>query len=163
MTENQYPETLEPGIIFDHSHYPPEELNAEVIELAWRLGFRGRDAQDTRDIRRLMSVATGYDVGSGQATPHVTPAYFYAEADETVIAEHLTWVADDAEVWLNDHYAPEGHWIGNDGEAGAFGVWLLEDVRKCDRCGHVTDAGDSPDWTNGECEDCDPDGVVYPS
>jgi hypothetical protein len=30
------------------------------------------------------------------------------------------------------------------------------DTRECDGCGLVTDAGDYPDWPNGECEKCDP-------
>lgn len=30
------------------------------------------------------------------------------------------------------------------------------DVRQCDECGRVTDAGEWPDWINGVCERCDP-------
>lgn len=35
--------------------------------------------------------------------------------------------------------------------------WLAaSELRMCDSCGRITDAGDSPDWPNGECEACDP-------
>jgi len=34
---------------------------------------------------------------------------------------------------------------------------LNEGERQCDSCGLITDAGDYPDWVNGECEQCDPD------
>lgn len=35
--------------------------------------------------------------------------------------------------------------------------WLqAKELRMCDGCGKITNAGDSPDWVNGECEDCDP-------
>lgn len=30
------------------------------------------------------------------------------------------------------------------------------DIRTCDECGRITDAGEYPDWIDGKCEDCDP-------
>lgn len=40
---------------------------------------------------------------------------------------------------------------------GALADWLqVHDLRQCDGCGKITNAGDSPDWINGECEECDP-------
>lgn len=40
---------------------------------------------------------------------------------------------------------------------GSLADWLqANDLRMCDGCGHITDAGDSPDWVNGLCTDCDP-------
>lgn len=36
------------------------------------------------------------------------------------------------------------------------------DVRECDTCGRKTDAGEYPDWINGECEDCDPTILDHP-
>lgn len=34
--------------------------------------------------------------------------------------------------------------------------WLAQrDLRQCDHCHQVTDAGAHPDWPNGMCEDCD--------
>jgi hypothetical protein len=35
-------------------------------------------------------------------------------------------------------------------------TYLEEGLRECDTCAKVTDAGDYPDWPNGECEQCDP-------
>lgn len=128
--DDQTPDHLEPGIIFDHGHYPPNELDAEIINLAWRLGWRGRDPDDAALIRNAMHAA-----GHGDPDPDpdaVVPASprGFDPLDEMAVAENLTWAADDATGWLNDHYAPAGHWVGNDGEAGAFGVWEDEsDVR----------------------------------
>lgn len=28
--------------------------------------------------------------------------------------------------------------------------------RTCDTCDRITDAGEFPDWVNGQCEQCDP-------
>ncbi len=120
---DQIPETLDPGVIFEHAHYPPDELNAEVISLAGSLGWRGRDAGDA-DLIRSVVVAAGH----GDPEPDIdlpppdTPDGF-DPTNELAVNENLTWAADDAEAWLNDHFAPHGCWIGNDGEAGAFGVW----------------------------------------
>lgn len=123
---DQLPDQLEPGVIFDHGHYPPDELDAEVVALAWRLGWRGRDARDADDIRSTVMVAGFGDPepNLNVEPPHSSPANLDPD-DELAVAEHLTWAADDAVVWLNYHYAPPGHWIGNDGEAGAFGVWWI--------------------------------------
>lgn len=36
-------------------------------------------------------------------------------------------------------------------------IKLMSGERQCDTCGLITDAGDFPDWINGECETCDPE------
>jgi hypothetical protein len=39
----------------------------------------------------------------------------------------------------------------------------VADLRCCDNCGRVEDAGDYPDWINGACEECDPEILNDPS
>lgn len=40
--------------------------------------------------------------------------------------------------------------------------WEYDDLRECDECGRVTDAGEFPDWINGVCEHCDPTILEHP-
>lgn len=32
----------------------------------------------------------------------------------------------------------------------------MTELRMCDKCGKITEAGEFPDWPNGMCEECDP-------
>lgn len=108
--------SLEGGAaIFDHGSRTPDELNLEVILLAVEGGWRGADAQDFRDIRRLITVAQGDS----------EPSFYYLQADEMAISENLTWVADDAESYICE-LCPEGFYVGNNGEAGAFVIDQVE-------------------------------------
>lgn len=40
--------------------------------------------------------------------------------------------------------------------------WDWLELRECDECSRVTDAGEFPDWINGKCEFCDPDILEHP-
>lgn len=63
---------------------------------------------------------------------------------------------------LND-LAPEHYYFGtHPGDGSDFGFWLEDDLRECDQCGRITDAGEWPDWINGKCEECDPDILTHP-
>lgn len=41
-------------------------------------------------------------------------------------SEELNWIMDEAIDYLSEG-VPEGYWIGNDGEIGAFGVFAIEE------------------------------------
>ena len=112
---NKATETIDRDLRIRQADYTTQELDAIIIELAIELGWRGADARDYRDIRRLLMVANG----------EARPEFFHSEADEQVIGEHLVWVAEDATSYLNE-LAPDGCWVGHDGEAGYFGVWTTE-------------------------------------
>ena len=51
---------------------------------------------------------------------------------------------------------PDHLYCGSHPDANYWGVLLHDDLRQCDDCERVTDAGAFPDWANGSCEDCDP-------
>lgn len=40
--------------------------------------------------------------------------------------EEVSFIADDAIAYLQS-FVPRGFWVGHDGDAGAFGVWRVED------------------------------------
>lgn len=123
--DDRTPDHFEPGVIFDHGSQPPDELNAKIVGLAWALGWHGRD-DDDRSLIRWTMFAAGYGDPGTPALP-LPPPRGFDPLDEMAVNENLTWAADDAAAWLNDHFAPPGHWVGNDGEAGAFGAWADED------------------------------------
>lgn len=63
---------------------------------------------------------------------------------------------------MND-IAPEHYYFGaHPGDGSDFGFWLADDLRECDECGLITDAGEWPDWINGKCQTCDPDILDHP-
>jgi len=52
------------------------------------------------------------------------PSTLDKESDD--YSEDISWVMDQAIEYLSNG-VPEGYWIGNDGYAGAFGVWEMEE------------------------------------
>ena len=132
------------AVLLDHSLRNVDELNLETILLAVEGGWRGADAQDFRGIRRLITVAQG----------NTEPSFYYLGADEMAISENLGWVADDAESYICE-LCPEGWYVANDGHAGAFVLQRTDDLRACDGCGLIEDAGTYPDQDGlGRSECC---------
>lgn len=72
----------------------------------------------------------------------------YKKADGSIDRERIaeTW-SEMLFQWASDGTTPDGDEV----------VIHLDDLRECDECGRVTEAGEFPDWVNGKCEDCDPD------
>lgn len=67
----------------------------------------------------------------------------------------LATAANNVLVGWNASFAELGEAIRELGTA--LSDWLeANDLRQCDNCSRITQAGDSPDWVNGKCEDCDP-------
>jgi len=63
--------------------------------------------------------------------------------DECDESEYLEWSAEEAETWLNDNVSvPYAYW-GNDGYAGAFGLWpAIESLEEDCRAGEVLKVSD---------------------
>lgn len=81
------------GCYIEHANYNPTELCIEIIELAEGLGFTV-DAET----RQCMESE---------------------EPDMEILGD----CAREAEDWLNDQETRSYLWWGDDGEAGAFGLW----------------------------------------
>lgn len=96
-------------IIFDHGVRSAVELDAEVVLLALEYGWFDDDAREYNAHTRMAHAAIrGADSWRG----HPQEDYF----------QWLHDAADDAASYLSD-LVPDGYWVGNDGEAGAFGIW----------------------------------------
>ena len=106
------------AIILDHASRTSEELDADVVALALALGWAPSDA-----------LALGDDA-DGIVPPHVDE-----DAWTDARAERLSWAGEDAVSWLSEHAAPEGTWIGHDGDAGALVCQTLDD--ECRHCGRT--------------------------
>lgn len=113
-------ESVGGAVIFDHDR-PVEELNRETIRFAADCGWRGANAEDFREIRRILTVAYG----------EADYPYWHPSADEDGLSEALGFLADEAIEWLNDHVAPAGTYIDNDGEVGALGCWPIHPAARC--------------------------------
>jgi len=98
------------AIILDHASRTPEELDADVVALALALGWSPVDRAE------LDADADG-----------LVPSNVDEDAWMDARAERIGWAAEDALDWLSEHAAPEGTWIGHDGDAGALVCQTLED------------------------------------
>jgi hypothetical protein len=78
------------------------------------------------------------------------------EIEFLTLDEYLQEALDEAEEYLDNHERTPEHYSWRSYPYGmGWGMWLDEDLRVCDECGKVTDAGDYPDWTNGVCDACE--------
>lgn len=87
-------------MIFDHSNRSADEIAEDIIELAQRYGFY---EYDLRTLQRKLGNRTDPDY-----------------------SENIGYLMDEAIEYLSMNL-PDGYWIGNDGYAGAFGIWKCED------------------------------------
>lgn len=135
-------ETLDRDFSIRHADHTTEELDVLVIQAAVEFGF------DPRSEAYELFAAEGM-LGDPDDL---------SDEERDLASYELRYVADDAVQYLNEYANPdhERFWIGHDGYAGYFGVWLVDGLRECDECGRVTDAGEYPDWPDGVCETCDP-------
>lgn len=84
---------------------------------------------------------------------------FFYLADENTLEVKVT-----DEGIIVDAYAQSGQQhVGTEARL-ATDWWdaLTTDLRQCDDCGYMEDAGGSLDWTNGSCSECDPDIIKDP-
>ena len=88
--------TIEIGCIVDHGRDTAENTMVAVIDYAVSKGFKGGSFYPVRLIERL--------------------------APEEAL-EELIDLEDQAIDYLNENIAPDFHFYGNDGDAGAFGLW----------------------------------------
>lgn len=95
-------------VLLDHTPRRPDEISQHKIEMALELGYRGRDSQDLRDIRRVMTVATG----------EASIDFLYEGAEDIDLSIQLDEMADDACEYIANALG-EDYAVFDDGEAGA--------------------------------------------
>lgn len=87
-------------VIFDNGIRSADEISEDIINLARGYGFYAFDEPTFQD-----------------KMPD--------ENDEDY-SENISYLMDEAIEYLSEG-VPDGYWIGNDGYAGAFGIWRCED------------------------------------
>jgi hypothetical protein len=113
------------GCYLDQSYRNPDSHNAAVIRLAMGFGY-----EPDRETLNVLAREENKCL---------------VESADRSDSELLCECADDAERWLNDQETrPHMYWA-NDGDAGAFGLWVNVDGAKED-CGFVSSKKkDEPD------------------
>jgi hypothetical protein len=110
-------EKLIPGVYFEHAIRNTTELDLDTIALAETFGF-------DPNVDVIAAARAGLKA-MGDINADVSMA--------------LAEVASDAVGFLNENACPDGYWVGNDGEVGAFGVWELP----CVWCGDASKLDDA--------------------
>ena len=87
-------------MIYDHGCRSADEIAEDIIDLAREYGFYAFDEKTFQDKN--------------------------PSTDDDDYSELIGYVMDEAIEYLAMG-VPEGYYIGNDGYAGAFGIWLMEE------------------------------------
>jgi hypothetical protein len=119
------------GCILDHGCRNDVELSKAIIQFAQVHGFQ----PEGEWLLRILATSTRtYDVGDVLAMFHTSPTSTTSDEAAQLVSE----VSDEAIDYLNNLDLPPYTYYGNDGDAGAFGLWA--DVEQV--------SNDSMAWTD---------------
>lgn len=102
---------LEPGCYID-SHWGHYQT-PRTLEIALDLGW-DPNGYTINEVRVRIE---HYNNGS------VPP---YEETLEDA-SEHIYWLQDEAESYINDNHVPPNHWFGHHSDLGDVGVWPIDE------------------------------------
>lgn len=135
----------EVGCYLDQSYRNADEHNAATVELAQGFGWE-LDSDAAEIMQRWQDVDSDDERGNGP---------------DFDLSELLNELADEAIDWLNGQETRTGLYWANDGDAGAFGLWVgdIEEVKES--VGFVScDSMRTADSLGYEASDSDP---AYPA
>ena len=110
-------EQLQPGTYID-SHWGHYQ-SVRALEIALDLGWVPNGYTKEEVYARIEA----YDKNEIPTLMNGKPL----EENEADASEHIYWLFEEAEEWINDNAVPDNHWFGHHPDLGDIGVWEVDE------------------------------------